>query len=240
MKTWQIFAIGVAGLVLLFFLPKYEPMIAGIGTLAIVGVVIAGFVVRPGREVFYVRTSTYVDEIDDMAMEHDLVAIRIEVVRLWLLFVPTVLAVGFLVVTATKGTIWKFTLFDWDPPQNAYFLARALLLVVWGILSTWVSERWVLRNAEVCTANSVSVDRERVVYSFVDKAGEYYGGQGIPYGLVRSPQLAHLVLYDIRKPEINKIAMGCLFHRPVTIGRGLTELDQATHAAQIKAAEAES
>jgi hypothetical protein len=240
MKTWQIFAIGVVALLLLFFLPAYEPMIAGLGATTIVAVVIAGFLARPRREVFYVRTTNYVNEIDDLALEHDLVAIRIEVVRLWLLFVPTVLAVGFLFTTAANGTIWKFKLLDRDPGQNAYLLGRVLLLVVWGVLSTWVSERWVLRNAEVCSANSVSVSTERVLYSFVNKAGEYYGGEAFPFGLVRPAQLATLVLYDAQKPGINKIAMGCLFHRPVIIGRGLAELDEATVAAQISPAEAES
>jgi hypothetical protein len=240
MKTWQIFAIGVAGLILVLFLPKYEPMIAALSSVVIVAAVVAGFLARPRREVFYVSTITFFDEIDLLALEHDLIAVRIEVVRLWLLFLLTILAVGFLVVTATKGTTWKFSLLDLDLIKDPYFFGNLFVMVVWAILSAWVSERWVLRNAEVCRANSVSLPPKQVVYSFVDGTGAYYGGYAYRFPFVRSPQLASLVLYDLRKPQINKIAMGCLFHRPVIIGRGLAELDEATVAAQISPAEAES
>src|SRR5438874_2504559 len=239
MKAWQIFAIGALGLILVLFLPAYEPLIAGLSAVIIVAAVIAGFLARPQREVFYASTITFIDEIDLLALEHDLIAVRIEVVRLWLLFLPTVLAVAFLVMTATKGTIWKFSLLDLDLIKDPYFFGVQLVMVVWGILSAWVSERWVLRNAEVCRAASVSLPPKRVVYSFVDVTGAYYGGSACRFPFVRSPQLATLVLYDMRKPELNKIAMGCLFHRPVIIGRGLTELDEAA-VAQVGTAEAES
>jgi hypothetical protein len=61
-----------------------------------------------------------------------------------------------------------------------------------------------------------------------DRFDEYYGGEAFPFALVRSPNLASIVLYRPAKPELNKIAMGCLFHRPVIVGRGLTDLDEAT------------
>ena len=79
MKAWQIFAIGALGLILVLFLPAYEPLIAGLSAVIIVAAVIAGFLARSQREVFYVSTITFIDEIDLLALEHDLIAVRIEV-----------------------------------------------------------------------------------------------------------------------------------------------------------------
>lgn len=100
-----------------------------------------------------------------------------------------------------------------------------------GLLSAWVSERWVLRDAEACSAESVSMMAGRLLYSFKDRLGEYYGGEGFPFMLVRSPKLARIVFYRVNKPQLNKIAAGCLFHRLVIVGRGVTDLDKATVSA---------
>jgi hypothetical protein len=43
--------------------------------------------------------------------------------------------------------------------------------------------------------------------------------------------LARIVFYRTSRPQLNKIATACLFHRPVIVGRGLTDLDAATVAA---------
>jgi hypothetical protein len=67
-----------------------------------------------------------------------------------------------------------------------------------------------------------------LLYSFKDRLGEYYGGEGFPFALVRSPKLARIVFYRAAKPQVNKIAMGCLFHRLVVVGCGITHLDEAT------------
>ena len=78
-----------------------------------------------------------------------------------------------------------------------------------------------------------------LLYSFKDRLGEYYGGEGFPFALVRSPKLARIVFYRASKPQVNKIAMGCLFHSLVIVGRGLTDLDEATvsaHAAEVQPA----
>lgn len=102
--------------------------------------------------------------------------------------------------------------------------------MVVGLLSTWISERWVLRDAEACSANYVSIMAGRLLYSFKDRMGEYYGGEAFPFALVRSSKLARIVFYRASKPQLNKIASGCLFHRLVIIGRGITDLDEATVA----------
>jgi hypothetical protein len=44
--------------------------------------------------------------------------------------------------------------------------------------------------------------------------------------------LASIVFHNSQKPELNKIAMGFLFHRFVILGRGVTDLDKQTAAAQ--------
>jgi len=235
-----MFLVGVAGLVALLLLPMYERAIAGIAALAIVAVVLAGFLAHPRQDVFYVRTTVTIGVPDDVAWQHDCIAVRVEVTRLWLLFVPTFLAVGLLTVAATERAIWDFTFLGRLWEAGPYLLGRALLLIVWGIVSTWVSERWVLHEADAaCNANSVQVSAEEVSYSFVDRSGEYYGGHDFAFGLTRPAQLASIVLYKQRKPQRNKIAMACFFHRLIVIGRGLTDLDGATVAAHRPVAVAE-
>ena len=75
-------------------------------------------------------------------------------------------------------------------------------------------------------------DKGYVSFSFVDRSGEIYAGEGVGFGLVRPPELARVVLYATRKPELNKIGVCLLFHRLVIIGRGLTDLDKAEAAAR--------
>lgn len=233
MKAWQIFAAGVGVIVVGLLFPSYESKLAGMAAVVMVGVIAAGFLIRPRKDVFYLRTTLVVAEPDDViGVEHDRIAVRVEVARLWLLFVPTFAAVAFLVVTYESGTTWKVDILDefLIGPTTRYPLflgVRVFLVCVFGILSTWISERWVLRDAEACSADSVSLRTGVLLYSF-RRSGEYYGGQGVPFYLVRSPKLARIVFYKISDPQENKIAMGCLFHRPVIIGRGLTDLDEAT------------
>jgi hypothetical protein len=59
----------------------------------------------PRREVFYVRTSVKgIDADPNQTMEKDFLAVRVELARLWLLFVPTFMAVTCLVFFATGGS----------------------------------------------------------------------------------------------------------------------------------------
>jgi hypothetical protein len=215
-------------------LPSYEPLMAGVGAVAMVALVLLGFIFRPRRDTFYLRTTVIVIEPDHRAVEHDRIAIRVELVRLWLLFLPTFAAVAFLVVTSVQGTVWHFSLLDrfWDLRWYAVIqVCRAFVVIVVGLLSTWVSERWVLRDAEACSADSVSTKTGGLLYSFKDLQGGYYGGEGFLFGLVKPAALARVVFYRPSNPQQNKISMACLFHRPVIIGRGLTDLDEATASA---------
>ncbi len=235
MKAWQIFAVGVGVLVAAALLPAYEDFLAGAAAVAIVAVVVFGFLLRPRRDTFYLRTTLVMSEPDyALAVEHDRIAIRVELARLWLLFFPTFAAIAFLVVTSAKGTTWDFSLLDriWEMGSYPVILVVRLFLALYvGILSTWVSERWVLRDAEACSADSVSTRTGTLLYSFRDRSGGYYGGEGFPFALDRSPKLARIVFYRSSKPEMSKIAMACLFHNVVILGRGLTELDESTVAA---------
>ena len=239
MKAWQIFLVGMVGAVVLFSFHAYESALAGLVALAILAAVLFGFCLRPRREVFYLRTTISVHDPDyAVAVEHDQLAIRVELARLRLLFVTIFTAIAFLLITFARGTTWKFSIIDstlvsWISvgPYPVLLLLRLLVVAVFVLLTAWISERWILRDASVCSADSVQHYKNGVLYSFRDRSGEYYGGECIPVGPTRSPNLRTIVLYRTEKPQLSKIAMGCLFHRLVIVGRGLTDLDQATVAA---------
>lgn len=240
MKTWQIFVVGTVALVAAVLLPAYEAALAGIGALVVVSVILLGFVMRPRTDVFYVTTT--IPKIVDghFCIEHECIAVRVEVARLWLLFVPTFSAAAFLSVTYARGSIWNFSLLGqfFENAATAYILCRAILLIIIGVLSTWINERWVLRDADARSAASISRRGARVSYAFIDRRGEYYGGDGLAFGIHQPPEIATLILYNTFKPQLNKIGMAFLFHRLVIIGRGVTDLGEATAAARAQAVQA--
>ncbi len=240
MKPWQIFLVGTIATVALFSFHAYESALAGMVAVAIVLAVVVGFCLLPRKDVFYLRTTVQIPDPDyAVAVEHDRIAVRVELARLWLLFIPTFAAVAFLLVTYTKGITWKFSLIDsgfvnWLNlgPYPVLQFFRFIVLGDFALLTAWISECWVLRDASACGAGFVHRNGKRIMYSFQDPQGDYFGGQGIPLGPTRSPQLRTIVLYRTGKPHLNKLAMCCLFHRLVIIGRGLTDLDEATVAAR--------
>jgi hypothetical protein len=241
-KSWQIFIVGAAVVVAALLLPLYEPVLAGLGAVAVVAVVTAGFLLRPRRDVFYVRTTAQRTDFDgNLSLEHEQLAIKIEPARLWLLFVPTSLAAAFLVVTAANGTLLNFSLlarpFSGEPQYVFLIIVRLVLPVGVAALAAWISERWVIRDADACNADSLRAGDGWVSFAFLDRRGEIYAGECVNYGLVRPPALARLVLYDVVKPERNKIGMGFLFHRLIVLGRGVTDLDEETVAAHTVTAE---
>lgn len=241
MKPWQIFVVGTLAAIAVFFLSAIESSLAGIAAILIVAGVIAGFLLTPKRDVFYLRTTVQVPDPDyAVVVEHDRLAVRVEVARLWLLFVPTFLAVAFLVVTFVNGTTWRISLLD--PGLMAWFQGgqypvlvffRLLIVAVFGLLAAWLSERWILRDASACSASYLSFSRGYIHYGFTDPRGEYYGGEAFPSGFRLSPNLRTIVFYRGSKPDLNKIALCFVFHRPVTIGRGVTDLDEAKVAAVL-------
>jgi len=235
MKTWKIFLVGMFAIAAGFLLPMYERFIAGTTAVLVVVAVAFGFWLRPRKEILSARTAVPVWEVDRFVVEHGQIAAKIELARLWLLFIPTLIAVAFLVATAAQGSTWNFSLFDWFGRDRfggcnpvGFYIFRALLFFVAGVLSAWLSERWVLRDAEACSLRSLTVRGGRASYAFVDSSGGYYGGDGLVFGKVRSRQLAGIAVYRKQKPEQNKIPLSCLFHRFIIIGQGLTDLDTLT------------
>ncbi len=102
---WPAFIVVVVLAGLLLFTP-YEADLEGVIAVVMVMAVLAGFLMHPRRDVFYVRTALPVmDPSRNKFLEHDLLAVRVEPVRLWLLFVPTVLAVACLVFVAARGPV---------------------------------------------------------------------------------------------------------------------------------------
>lgn len=248
-RFWP-FLFAVAILAGIFLLTPYEAFLEGGMAVVIVGATIVGFLMHPRRDVFYVRTTVRLIDADrNQALEHDFLAVKVELARLWLLFLPAGLAVAFLVFFAAGGPT-KFSFLNWVLTSRyalaAWWLCEYSPLLVLVMLSAWVSERRVLRDAEACSARSFSLSQShrgrigRVSYLFMGEHGEYYGGDCAYFGLIRPHELATIVFHNVRKPELNKIAMGFLFHRLVILGRGLSDLDKKTVAAQTALAETAS
>jgi hypothetical protein len=246
----RIVIVGVLILALALLFTPYEPLLEGIIALILLAAAITGFLMHPRRDVFYVRTSLPLMDTDgNRFSEHDFVAIKVELVRLWLLFVPTFLAVAFLVFFATGGPT-KFSFLNWLFSSRYANVPLIFLqyppLIVLVLLSVWVGERRVMKDAEARSARSFSLSNSaggritQVAYLFMGEHGEYYGGECLYFDLVRPKELAMIVFHDVRRPELNRIAMGLLFHRLIVLGRGVTDLDKPTVAAQTALAETTS
>jgi hypothetical protein len=242
--------LGVAMLAALLLFTPYEAFLEGVIALAIFAAALAGFLMHPRREVFYVRTSVQsIDQRRHRVSERDFLAVRVVLTRLWLLFVPTFLAVSVLMFFAAGGPV-KFSFLNWFFSSRLGFTGASLFvyppLFVVLLVSVWIDERRVMRDAEACSARSFSVSHARfrhfgrVSYQFMGEHGEYYGGYSLYFGLVQPLELATIVFHNARNPELNKIAMGFLFHRLIVLGRGVTELDNETATAQMALAETTS
>lgn len=242
--------LGVVVLAGVLLFSQYEAFLEGFIALAIVAAVVAGFLMYPRREVFYVRTTVRLIRPDrNRALEHDLLAVRVELARLWLLFVPTFLAVAFLVFLAAGGPE-KFSSLNWIFSSRFAFVALTFCLypplLVLVLLSAWIGERRVMRDAGACSARSFTFSHSasgrivRVSYLFMGEDGEYYAGDCMYFGLVNPHELGTIVFHNVQTPELNKIAMGFLFHRLIILGRGVTDLDKQTTAVQRALAETAS
>jgi len=241
--AWPVLVVVVVLAAALLFTP-YEAVLEGVIAIAMVTTVLAGFLMHPRREVFYVRTAVpLLDPSRNKLLEHDLLAVRVELVRLWWLFVPTALAVASLVFFAAGGPM-QFSFMNWLLSSRYAPIAILILqyppLLVLLLTVAWVEERRVLRDAEACSARSFSISHAqvgragRISYLFMGEHGEYYGGDCfcLYLGLVQPRELATIVFYNVRKPELNKVAMGFLFHGLGILGRGVTDLDKQTAEVQ--------
>jgi uncharacterized membrane-anchored protein len=111
--AWPVLLVVVVVLAGALLFTPYEAALEGVISVVMVTAVLVGFLMHPRREVFYVRTALPVtDPGRNKLLEHDLLAVRVELVRLWLLFVPTVLAVASLVFLAAGGPM-QFSFLNW-------------------------------------------------------------------------------------------------------------------------------
>lgn len=242
--------LGVVILAGILLFSPFEAYLEGAIAFVMVAAVVVGFLMHPRREVFYVRTTArLLDREGNQTLEHDFVAVRVDLARLWLLFLPTFLAVAFLVFFAAGGPM-KLSVLNWFFSSSyahiAFVVCQYPPLLVLVLLSAWIGERRVMRDAEACSARSFSLSLARVrrigrvAYLFMGEHGEYYGGNCLYFGLVHPHELATIVFHNVRKPELNKIAMGFLFHRLTILGRGVTDLETQKVAAQTALAETTS
>jgi len=234
MKPWQILPLGIAALIALMLLPLYESYIAGAMAMFIIAVVIIGFCLQPRQTFYRVHTKAKRTGVGGQKFrEHNLLAVKLELARLWLLFFPTMLAVSFLVITAAHESTWHFKVLDrWfngiQPYAYLYFRVTTIIVAVTiTLLTAWLSERWVLRDVIATYAMSASIRNNRLGYVFLNQDGSYYGGEAFPFGS-SDPSLGRIVFYNERNPVRNKISGGLLFHRVIVLGRGLTDLDFET------------
>jgi hypothetical protein len=223
----------------------YEIVLERILATLLVLAVVIGFALHPTTEIFYIRTTARLREPGGHEVsECDLLAVKVELVRLWLLFLPTFAAVALLVLSSTTQSSFlnditssSFAPF-WFVPLEGLF---AIAMIVLAGLGMWIHERWVIRNAEACSATSFRIRgrniMRQVTYAFLGERGEHYGGDCIYVGLVKPLQLATVIFYKVQNPDRNKIAMGFLFHKFVILGHGVTELDPRTAAAKAVLAE---
>jgi hypothetical protein len=236
MRSLGMLIVGAAVLTFALFFPALEPAAEALAAIAFISAVAYGFAMHPRKEVFYVRTTTIRRDVDrDLSVEHDQLAVRVETSRLWLLFIPTALAVAFLVMTSANGTLWHFSVVEHfihsEAIGLAYGVLRAPFYVIGLGLWIWITERRVLRDAECCSARFVNVRNGRVGFHFVTDKGNYGGGDDFYFGLAKPWEVAALVFYSVNDLTLCKIGMSFLFHRIVVIGRGLTDLDHQTVAA---------
>jgi hypothetical protein len=102
----RILLLRLAMLAAIFLSIPYEPVLEVAVALAFVAAVLLCFLLHPRKEVFYVRTTGQLRDPDrNPILEHDDLAVKAELTRLWLLFLPTLLAVGFIVVSSASGSL---------------------------------------------------------------------------------------------------------------------------------------
>lgn len=240
MKPWQILPLGIAALVAILLLPYYESYIAGAAAVLIISAVFVGFCIHPRQTFYRVHTRAKRRAVGGgKVREHELLAVKLELARLWLLFVPTMIAVFFLVVTAAKGSTWHFELLERFLSAHAsYFYVSVrvfgtIVAVTITLLTAWMSERWVLRDVVATYATSASIRNGRLGYVFLNKEGSYYGGSTFPFGS-SEPSIGRIVFYNESVPERNKIVGGLLFHRVIILGHGFTDLDFETREVHLQ------
>jgi hypothetical protein len=82
-EIFTILLLGVAALAAVLLFGSYEAYLETAITFVIVATVVVGFLLYPRTEVFYVRTAVPLIRSDrNWALEHDMLAVRVEVARI--------------------------------------------------------------------------------------------------------------------------------------------------------------
>ena len=111
----------------LLFRTTYYPMLVALYALAIIIAIVAGFLLRPLKDIVLVRPNlSFSSPVPSRSVKHDQVALRVEITRLWLLFLPTFAALAFFVVASVNGLAW------WD--SIAYPLVFVAQIVTLNVL----------------------------------------------------------------------------------------------------------
>jgi uncharacterized membrane protein YphA (DoxX/SURF4 family) len=130
----RVLLLGVLILAAAFLFTPYEAILEGILAIILVAAVVLGFTLYPRRDVFHLRTTLTVATPDgNLVLEHDYLAVKVQLVRLWLLFLPTLLAVMFfsfvcMIHLPNLLPHLKERLFWTIPLRDAVFGAGALAL----------------------------------------------------------------------------------------------------------------
>lgn len=226
MKGWQFCALGFAALGVFF-------LVYGLGLLSTAAVAIlvlvavgAGFSIRPKREVFRVQTKAYaLGPGGQRQLQNTDMVVSLEVQRLWLLFIPTFSATAFLILLLTNRQLvdsavaWLQAFSDLGYQPSALLLYGAIVsgYAVLGIVSRWMGERWMLYNAAATGAASLIRQGPHLNYHFKDSRQGYYGGTCSMMRKVPASPLSVVVLYREENPELNRLAIACVFHRLVVV-----------------------
>jgi hypothetical protein len=89
MRSLVIFVVGAAVFTFALFFPALEPAAEAVAAIAFVTAVAYGFALHPKKDVFHIRTTTRMQDLDrNLMIDHDQLAVRVETARLWLLFIP--------------------------------------------------------------------------------------------------------------------------------------------------------
>jgi hypothetical protein len=235
-SAWQILVIGFLGLYVWLLQTIFAPYVPALIAAAMVAAVVVGFCFHPDRDSWTVWISEYrlvegADDLDlDLLSTKDVLSFRVNLRRLWLLFIPTLCAVAFLVLRAARGR-WHIEILDGLIVMFPFFGVMWFgLATVWFLLSGWVFERWLLRRADACEGEI----HTNGTYHFVVNE-EYFGGRDLRIGRFTlggyassgGALLSGVVLFRRKDPRHNRRIPSFIFHRFDIVGRGIEDLERA-------------
>lgn len=235
-KSWQIFLVGAVVLIVLFAGQahfRYAPVILAA---LMIAVILAGFLLVPDCDHWKVWMKTYdfaEDEEETVSLysSHEPIAVQAQVANLWLLYLPTMLAVGYLLLASARGV--PQLRIEELAPYPVIFILRLGVAAVWVLLSSWGYERWVLRRAAAAQIAGTAALHEYMVGYYFRVEKDVYGGESFPWrSYDRNRVLRRTVMFRRDRPERNLLIPGFIFHRFEIAARGVQDLEKARESAQ--------